>query len=152
MAWLSRSQYNRVRSEQMANEVLEAEGNGSPASEGAGTRADVRWLRNATRALAVVYLATSSDLEAESGRASLEDRSVPEASELAMGHEMADRLRGLIDALPSEPRELIRAVYFEGLTLQEAGNRLNISKSWASRLHAKTLQRLARSLRAEEGD
>ncbi len=149
MAWLSRSQYNRVRSEQMANEVLQAEGGKSTAAEEGGTRSDVRWLRNTTRALAVVYLATSSDLEEESGRASLEDRSVPGAPELAMSREMADKLHDLIDGLPSEPRHLIRSVYFEGLTLQEAGNRLNISKSWASRLHAKTLQRLARSLRFE---
>ena len=149
MAWLSRSQYNRVRSEQMADEVLRAEGERSTASEEAGTRADVYWLRNATRALAVVYLATSGNLEEESGRAALEDRSVAGAPELAMSHEMADKLHHLIDALPSEPRHLIRSVYFEGLTLQEAGNRLNISKSWASRLHARTLQRLARSLRFE---
>lgn len=151
MAWLSRSQYNRVRSEQMANEVLRVEGDRSTTPEEAGTRSDVGWLRNATRALAVVYLATSGDLEEESGRASLEDRSVAEAPELAMSHEMADKLHQLIDALPSEPRQLIRTVYFEGLTLQEAGNRLNISKSWASRLHAKTLQRLARSLRFDGG-
>ena len=41
---------------------------------------------------------------------------------------------------------LIRGAYFEGLTLKEAGERIGISKAWASRLHAKTLGQLARSL------
>ena len=35
-------------------------------------------------------------------------------------------------------------MYFQGLDLQEAGKQLGISKSWASRLHAKTLRQLAR--------
>ena len=61
--------------------------------------------------------------------------------------EICSKLHELIDSLPQEAGQLIRAAYFEGLTLQEAGQRLGIGKSWASRLHAKTLQRLGRSLR-----
>jgi len=38
-------------------------------------------------------------------------------------------------------------VYFEGYTLQDAGNILGFSKSWASRLHAKVLENLAMDLR-----
>jgi RNA polymerase sigma factor for flagellar operon FliA len=56
-------------------------------------------------------------------------------------------LRELIDALPSDSGSLIRGAYFEGLTLKQAGERIGVSKAWASRLHAKTLQRLARALR-----
>jgi RNA polymerase sigma factor for flagellar operon FliA len=38
-------------------------------------------------------------------------------------------------------------VYFEGYTLQDAGDLLGISKSWASRLHAKILESLATEMR-----
>ena len=57
------------------------------------------------------------------------------------------KVHQLIDELPEECRSLIRGAYFEGLTLTEAGQRLGIGKAWASRLHAKALQRLGRSLR-----
>jgi RNA polymerase sigma factor for flagellar operon FliA len=66
---------------------------------------------------------------------------------MAVGRETHNRLHELIDTLPGEAASLIRATYFEGLTLQEAGERIGISKSWASRLHARALQRLARSLK-----
>ena len=74
------------------------------------------------------------------------DESTPAPPAQAMEEELRDRLRQLIDALPSDAGQLIRAVYYEGVTLTEAGSRLGISKAWASRLHAKTLRRLARAL------
>ena len=38
------------------------------------------------------------------------------------------------------------------LSLKVAGERFGVSKAWASRLHAKTLAQLARSLSAEAED
>jgi len=75
---------------------------------------------------------------------------VPGGPATALNREMNEKLHKLIDQLPPEAGTLIRATYFEGLTLQEAGRKLGISKSWASRLHARTLQRLARSLRLQQ--
>lgn len=56
-------------------------------------------------------------------------------------------LHEVIAELPAEARTLIQATYFEGQTLQDAAKRIGISKAWASRLHVKTLQRLANALR-----
>jgi RNA polymerase sigma factor for flagellar operon FliA len=61
--------------------------------------------------------------------------------------EIVAKLRELIRTLPNIEERLIRRIYFEGATLQEAADALGISKSWASRLHAKALEQLARSLR-----
>ena len=149
MTWFSRSQYRQIRSSRMTDEVLREEAEDVAASGESSRQDDVRWLRNVTRALAVVYLATSGSEEDDCDRGVLEDHSMPDASAAAMSHEMAEKLHELIEGLPPEPQVLIRGVYFEGLSLQEAGQRLGISKSWASRLHAKTLQRLARSLGPE---
>ncbi len=66
----------------------------------------------------------------------------------AITREIRERLRQLVDSLPAEAGALIRAVYFEDQTLEEAGRRIGVSKSWASRLHARALSQLARSLRA----
>ena len=67
-----------------------------------------------------------------------------------MGEEVRRIVNELISALPEQESQLIRAAYFEGLTLQEAGQRLGISKAWASRLHARSLERLGRSLKRLE--
>ena len=75
-----------------------------------------------------------------------EDRAAPAATIVAE-REVGQRLHELVDALPNQTAQLIRTIYFEGATLQEAATRLGISKSWASRLHARTLQQLAASLR-----
>jgi RNA polymerase sigma factor for flagellar operon FliA len=48
--------------------------------------------------------------------------------------------------LPERERILLEAVYFEGATIEEAGARLGLSKSWASRMHAKALERMRKSL------
>ena len=97
----------------------------------------------------MVYLATQADAGEGLTLGSLEDRSSPAAPAAAINREISQKLHELVAALPPEAAALIRATYFEGVTLQEAGNRLGVSKSWASRLHAKALQRLARSLRQE---
>ena len=79
----------------------------------------------------------------------LVDKSMLSPQAQAIQGEIQEKLCELIEDLPMDASSLIRAVYFEGLTLQEAGGRLGISKAWASRLHAKTLQHLAHSLRSD---
>jgi RNA polymerase sigma factor for flagellar operon FliA len=147
MSWFSRHQYHSSRYERMSGEFLQLEfsdGNGTP---GSNLGEDASWLRGVTGALAVVYLATGRDRDEDSGRGELEDRSHPSPDALAMEGEAREVLHQLIDALPPDAGSLIRGVYFEGLTLKEAGERIGISKAWASRLHSKTLQRLGQSLR-----
>jgi RNA polymerase sigma factor for flagellar operon FliA len=145
MSWVSRSQYQRLRCEQMAGEAL-SEDAASPAGGETSLEDDARWLTRLSSTLAVVYLSTRSEDDTSPG-SNLSDDSSPPPEEVAAEREISIKLRELIDSLPEEAGKLIRAAYFEGLTLQEAGQRLGIGKSWASRLHAKTLQRLGRSLR-----
>jgi len=145
MSWVSRSQYQRLRCEQMAGEAL-SEDAASPAGGETSLEDDARWLTRLSSTLAVVYLSTRSEDDTSPG-SNLSDDSSPPPEEVAAEREISVKLRELIDSLPEEAGKLIRAAYFEGLTLQEAGQRLGIGKSWASRLHAKTLQRLGRSLR-----
>jgi RNA polymerase sigma factor for flagellar operon FliA len=49
--------------------------------------------------------------------------------------------------LPEREQALIRGVYFEGLSIKDAGERIGISKAWASRLHARVLNSLALSMK-----
>ncbi len=67
----------------------------------------------------------------------------------ASRREVSERVRQLVDALPATAAELLRATYYEGLTLKDAAARMGRNKSWASRLHAQALAKLERQLRQE---
>ncbi|MBU1070135.1 sigma-70 family RNA polymerase sigma factor [Myxococcota bacterium] len=47
-----------------------------------------------------------------------------------------------VEQLPPELAEVIRAVYHEGLSLDEFARRKDKSKSWASRLHSRAIDQL----------
>ena len=68
------------------------------------------------------------------------------AEERVARREEGEVLGRLIEGLPDRERRLITLIYIEGLTLQDASERLGISKSWGSRMHAKTLANLAISM------
>jgi RNA polymerase sigma factor for flagellar operon FliA len=148
MSWFSRAQYARLRYAQRANELLAAT-NEAGAGDVRPVEEDISWFRDVVSSLAVAYLSSSARDDDERGDISLVD-SAPLPPGVLMGEETRRVLNELIADLPEQQSQLIRAAYFEGLTLQEAGQRLGISKAWASRLHARCLEQLGRSLRRME--
>jgi RNA polymerase sigma factor for flagellar operon FliA len=52
------------------------------------------------------------------------------------------KVRAALGVLPERERALVEGFYFEDRTLEEVGEELGISKSWASRLHTRALARL----------
>lgn len=145
MSWTSRAHYKRLKYQQMSNEVLrlDAETNRSSGS----LEDEATWFRDVTQNLAVVYLASQSADEKGIRDSSIEDPRAASAAAIVAQQEIATKLHSLIRTLPRLEQNLIRMVYFEGATMQQAGQSLGISKSWASRLHAKSLEQLARELR-----
>ncbi len=143
LAWFSRHHYHSSKYEQMSNDLLKVDSD----NRGEG---NAQWLRGTASALAVVYLAT--DREEDSPAGELIDDGSPNPQTIAIETEMKEKLREFLEALPLDAGKLIRGIYFEGLNIQEAGKRLGISKAWASRLHARTLDRLARALRSVGAD
>jgi len=51
-----------------------------------------------------------------------------------------------LSSLPPKEQQLLEAIYYEGATIEAAGERLGLSKSWASRMHAKALSRMKKTL------
>lgn len=149
MAWFRRPRNRKLRFEKAAAEVLASEAAAPPApsDDSASTQESWNWLKGLTSQLAMAYLMTHSD-DGERQEMQLEDQHASEPEEIVASIEGQKILNELIEELPEQSRTLIQAAYFEGLTLQEAGQRIGISKAWASRLHAKTLDRLAAALRA----
>ncbi len=147
MTWTSRARYRRHRYHQMANELLAEEAKDSKSPEPSTLEEDASWLRKVTEKLAVVYLTSQQGAGDEGADDSVFEDHTASAPEVVARNELFKKLHELVETLPAQSAELIRSVYFEGATLQEGANRLGISKSWASRLHAQTLERMAMSLR-----
>jgi RNA polymerase sigma factor FliA len=145
MNWFNRSQYEQARSQQLACDVLtvEADAQSEPSDS---LNEEVRWLKRATSTLGVVYLMAQASDEQDAA-ANVVDEKAVEPPEVIAKRELNERLHALVDSLPTEAATLVKAIYFEGLTIQDAGERIGVSKAWASRLHAKTLEQLSRSLR-----
>jgi len=147
MSWTEKSRRREIHSAQLANDVLRLENEYAVEGAASTLELDWTWLRNLSGALATIYLATSGE---EEDAAAFDPSDDPERGpeRTAITREIRERLRQLVDSLPAEAGALIRAVYFEDQTLEEAGRRIGVSKSWASRLHARALGQLARALRA----
>ena len=150
LCWTSRSRHNRMRNEQAAGELEKVqEDNLKSTSEPTTPDRVTHRVDGTSDRIVRVYLAACATGDSQASSMMLADPAAQAPSELAADHEASRKVRALVEALPSREAHVIRTVYFEGRSLQEAGRELGISKSWASRLHAKALQQLARSLRLE---
>ena len=144
MTWTSRSRYKRLRYEQMAADTLERESGGQISENSLSEHGN--WFGRVNEKLAVVFLA-SGDAEGQGSVTDSVEDPGESAPQLVLHREASDRLKQLVDELPNEERRLVRMVYFEGKTLQDASSQMGISKSWASRMHSRILERLAGQLR-----
>jgi RNA polymerase sigma factor for flagellar operon FliA len=145
MRWFNQVDYHRGTYERMAHNVLHPE-DGTQGGGADTLEDDARWLKNVGGALATVYLFCHASDERNDAAAGVADGSATSPPTALLKQEINEKLHQLVDALPSDAAALIRGAYFEGLSLKEAGERIGVSKAWASRLHAKTLGQLARSL------
>lgn len=146
MSWVNRAQYNRLKYQQMADDAMRLANEAAGEASGNAADAGLGWLKDITGALAIVYLSTHKAGE-ESESLEVEDRDTAAPDAAIIQDETNRKLHELIETLPADSRDLVKACYFEGLNLTEAGQRLGIGKAWASRLHGRALERLARGLR-----
>jgi RNA polymerase sigma factor for flagellar operon FliA len=143
---LPRRVYQKLRAVQAADRVHEAaaeeQGAAPPrtAEEADGALADQ--LGTAAMAMAIGFLTMRS------GDA-LEDALDPGTSpEEKLGQaEIMEVIRAAIAERPEAERHLLQRHYFEDVNFDEAAKELGLSKSWASRLHARAIEGLAKTLR-----
>jgi RNA polymerase sigma factor for flagellar operon FliA len=143
IAPLPRWMYRRVRAAKTVDDYLER--SEEDRTEEATSRVEaLRSLFGQLRSAAAVFIA-SLDAQEEEGQQPADESESPLAH--ATATEAADLLRSALSRLPRREADLIRYHYFEHMTLWAAGERVGVSKSWASRLHTRALE----SLRAELG-
>jgi len=100
------------------------------------------YLAGLATAMAVGLIAESTTADGED----LRDASLsPE--ELLGEQQLIARVREAVAELADSERHLVTRHYFDGLTFDEAAKELGLSKSWASRLHARAIEGLTRALK-----
>lgn len=142
---LPRRLYEKLRATEAADRLQEAtdetDAAKPPASaEEADTRLAAR-LEGAALAMALGLLRMGGQPELEAAR---DARESPE--EQVGRAELVARVRAAIDARPDNERTLLVRHYFDDVTFEEAAREIGLSKSWASRLHARAIEALARDL------
>ncbi len=106
---------------------------------------DVGDISNAVTGLAMVF---ATSLEGTDGL-QVSDESMPADQRLEL-EQLRRRVKKAIARLDDKERKLLEGYYYQGKTLEEAGAESGLSKSWASRLHARAIESLKRMLSEEE--
>ncbi len=115
------------------------------SNRGSDAADDVREISSAVTGLAMVF---ATSLEGTEGL-QLSDEQLPADERLEL-EQMKSRVRAAIEKLPEKERKLLQGYYFQAKTLEEAGAEIGQSKSWASRLHARAVERLKEILDEED--
>ncbi len=105
---------------------------------------DVREFENAVTSLATIFV---TSLDAAEGL-QIRDESLGPEDRLEL-EQIKARVKVAVQKLPENERALLIAYYYEGKTLEEAGQVIGQSKSWSSRLHARAIERLKAFLSEE---
>jgi RNA polymerase sigma factor for flagellar operon FliA len=142
MAWYSRSDYARFRAEERENQYLanaaDRDGAGRTARSSATVDKaelleDIADLMGGMAAVHIASIHAAHDLA--------DDRFKTPDEEAESAEERA-RVREALGKLPKKERQLIELYYFADMNLDSAGAKLGLSKSWASRLHARAVGHL----------
>lgn len=136
---LSRDEWRKLQFQQKANEYLEERANDKPQAGAAEAQA----LEDIAADVTAIYI-TSLDAMVQRGSDVAAEQVSPE--EEASVHELCERVAVARKKLDKKESEFLRLCYEEGLTLAEAGKQCGFTRSWASRLHARLLRELARSI------
>lgn len=144
--WLPRSLYSKIKFEQAANDYLENQSNCGSAEFFEKELKEVRESMNTLASVYVMSVDATDDMELEDQSA---DKKIEQNAEF---QKIKALICDCIESLPDKERKLIKMYYFRGLTLEEAGDALGLSKSWTSRLHARSLELLFKRMSQRNAD
>jgi RNA polymerase sigma factor for flagellar operon FliA len=151
MGWYSRVDYARFRAEERANAYMAAESERDAADKLANPAALAPDKSELLADIAEVLsgVATVHITSIEAARDAPDDR-FQAPDQAALEAEGRERVRAALATLPDKERQLMELYYFADLKLEDAGKKLGLSKSWASRLHTRAVNHLREAL--GEGD
>lgn len=141
--WLPRTLYAKIKFEEAANDYMQNKAlyTRDPEYKGGSEKdEEVSETVNSLASIYIISLDASEDLEVEDTKAT----DVEKRTEFM---QVRRHMRDAIGTLPEKEKLLIMMYYFQNRTLEEVGERLGLSKSWTSRLHARALSLLFKRIR-----
>lgn len=139
--WLPRTLYAKLKFEEAANEYLQHKStSGAVKSVDFNAEDEAAETVNSLASIYIISLDAQEDLDIADDNAV----DVEQKSEFA---EVRHYMRDAIGTLPEKEKQLVKMYYFQNKTLEEIGEKLNLSKSWTSRLHARALSLLFKRIK-----
>ncbi len=139
--WLPRTLYAKIKFEEAANEYLQNRSLGGTAHKlKEHDDSAVSETVNSLASIYIISLDASEDLE-------IEDKDSPDVEKRTEFLQIRQYMRDAIGSLPEKEKQLVKMYYFQNKTLEEIGDRMGLSKSWTSRLHARALELLFKRIR-----
>ncbi|MCC6810402.1 MAG: sigma-70 family RNA polymerase sigma factor [Deltaproteobacteria bacterium] len=150
MGWMSRSEYARVRYEEKANAYLaqvSEENAADPAAPQKTEEEKAQQVVSMLQNMSAIYITNLDGMEG----LQVKDENAVQADE-SIGNEQARiAVNRAVSKLSEQERQLLDMYYYREMSLQEVGEKLGLSKSWTSRLHARVIEKLHRLLKDELG-
>ena len=147
MGWYSRSDCARFRAEERADEYLasavEREAADRVAGHAATSKDKAEILQDMADLLSGVAAVHITCIE--SAREVPDDR-FKAPDQALFDSETRGEVRAALGTLPDKERQLMELYYFADMNLEAVGAQLGLSKSWASRLHARAVNHLREAL------
>jgi len=145
---LPRTVYRKLRALQAADRVHATAVEERPSADAlspdeAATKVSEQ-LGSAAMAMAIGFLSMRAD---EALEEAVDANGSPE--DLVGRTELLAQLREAIARRPDAERLLLERHYFEDVAFEETARELGLSKSWASRLHSRAIEALAKEFRRE---
>jgi RNA polymerase sigma factor for flagellar operon FliA len=141
--WLRRSAYAKLKAIEAADSLSEEYGESTAQGPAASVSERARAIDDVLGKISAAYLLSAV------GQGEETSGDTPET--MFAHEEQRDVMKQSVQTLPERERALVEAVYFGGTTIEEAGQRLGLSKSWASRMHAKALERIKKHVAGRLG-
>lgn len=145
--WLPRTLYAKIKFEEAANEYLQNRSLHTTAAVAKPALAEldddaVAETVNSLASIYIISLDASDDMD-------IEDENGTDIEQRTEFLQVRRHMRDAIGSLPEKEKQLIMMYYFQNRTLEEIGDRLGLSKSWSSRMHARALSLLFKRIRAK---
>lgn len=147
---LPRRARQRLLAMQAALELNEGASEDLAAPRAPGTTSSLLDLRladhlaNLATAMAIGLVAKTAVQEDQAVVAVSGDESV---EDVLVREQLRERVRGAVQELPDQERTLVERHYFGGERFDLVAAELGLSKSWASRLHTRAVERLTQQLK-----
>lgn len=145
--WLPRSLYSKIKFEEAANEYMQHMSQRSTTFQNDEDREHE--IVDTVNSLASIYVISLDEGDEE---IDIEDVDAPDVAGRAEFHQIRGYMREAINTLPPKEKQLIMMYYFQNRTLEEIGEKLDLSKSWTCRLHARALEMLLAKVRVLTGN